>query len=149
MNNLKEKIIKLLKSEAGSYLFFGAMTTLVNYIVFIIFSFILGYDRVLIVNTISFIVAVIFAYITNKLYVFHSNSWKPNVLVGEILSFASARIFSYFVEQIGLYLSTDIWHLEKFKIWFVDGIMISKVVLSVLVILLNWVFSKFFIFRKK
>lgn len=149
MNILKDKIIKFLKSEVGLYLFFGAMTTLVNYIVFVIFSFILGYEKILIVNTISFIVAVIFAYITNKLYVFHSNSWAPKILIGEILSFASARIFSYFIEQIGLYLSADIWHLERFKIWFFDGIMISKVFLSVLVILLNWVFSKFIIFRKK
>lgn len=148
MKMLVEKIVKFLKSEVGSYLFFGAMTTLVNYIVFIIFSFILGYDNVLLVNTIAFIIAVIFAYITNKIYVFHSNCWKFNVLFKEILSFAFARIFSYLIEQLGLYLSVDIWHLERFKIWFVDGIMISKIFLSVIVIILNWVFSKFIIFKK-
>ncbi len=146
---MKEKIIKIFKTEAASYLFFGAMTTLVNYVVFVLFSFFLGYDRVLFVNTISFIIAVIFAYITNKIYVFHSDSWRPKVLFREISIFASARIFSYFIEQIGLYLSADVWNLDKVEIWFFNGIMISKIFLSLLVILLNWIFSKFLIFRKK
>ncbi len=146
---MKNKLINFFKSETGLYLIFGTLTTLINYIVFLILSLILGYKYVLITNTVSFVVAVIFAYITNKIYVFHSKDWSSIVLFKEIVFFFSARVFSYFVEQIGLYLSAEVWHLENFKILFVDGIIISKLFLSFLVIVLNWIFSKFFVFKKK
>ena len=140
---------KLNKGEIGRYLIFGVLTTLVNYVVFIIFSFVLGYELVLVTNTIAFITSIIFAYITNKLYVFRSRSWTYKLLFKEITAFFSARVFSYFFEQVGLYICADIWHLEKYHIFGVDGIIISKVVLNFFVIALNWVFSKFFIFKRK
>lgn len=145
---MKEKIFKIVRNEAFLYLFFGLLTTVVNYASFLLFLQFLGYDKVLIVNTISFVFASSFAYITNKLFVFQSKSWKFKILCKEILSFFSARIFSYFFEQIGLYVSTDIMNLERFSIFGIDGILISKVMLSFLAVLLNWVFSKFFIFKK-
>ena len=115
---------KLINGKIGSYLIFGVLTTLVNYVVFIIFSFILGYEKVLLINTIAFITAMIFAYITNKLFVFHSRSWSCKVLFKEITAFILARIFSYFFEQVGLYISADIWHLERYNIFDIDGIII-------------------------
>lgn len=145
---MKKRIINFLKSEAGAYIFFGAMTTLVNYIVFALFSFILGYDMALISNTAAFLASVVFAYITNKLLVFRAESRQPRVLIREILSFLAARIFSYFVEQLGLYLSTAVLHLDSRKIFLIDGILIAKLILTVLVVILNWSFSKFFIFKK-
>ncbi len=145
---MKEKILKILKSETISYLFFGVLTTIVNYASFLLFLQFLGYDKVLIVNTISFVFASSFAYITNKLFVFQSKSWEFKILCKEILAFFSARILSYLFEQIGLYISTDIMHLERFSVFGIDGVLISKVILSFLVVLLNWVVSKFFIFKK-
>ncbi|MGN0451505.1 MAG: GtrA family protein [Acutalibacteraceae bacterium] len=145
---MKEKILKIVRNEAFLYLFFGLLTTVVNYASFLLFLQFLGYDKVLTVNTISFVFASSFAYITNKLFVFQSKSWGFKVLCKEILSFFSARILSYFFEQIGLYVSTDIMNLERFSIFGIDGILISKVILSFLAVLLNWVFSKFFIFKK-
>lgn len=147
-DNLKEKILKVVKSETGSYLIFGAMTTFVNYVSFWIALQFLGYNHILTVNTISFICAVAFAYITNKLYVFKSKSWHYSILIKEIATFLSARLLSYFFEQAGLYLCADIWHLEKYIILGIDGVLISKVVLSFLVVLLNWAVSKYFIFKK-
>lgn len=146
---MKDKIINLLKSETGLYIVFGVLTTVVNYIVFVLFSFVLGYEKVLLVNTISFLVAVAFAYITNKLYVFKSPSFAPKVLLKEISAFLSARIFSYILEQIGLYISVDLIHLEAYSFLGIDAVLISKAFLNVIVILLNYIFSKFIIFKKK
>lgn len=101
------------------------------------------------VNTVSFVCAVIFAYITNKIFVFKSTSWQAAVLFKEMLSFLSARLLSYFFEQAGLYLCTDILKLEKYSVLGINGVLIAKVVLSFLVVLLNWAVSKFFIFKRK
>ncbi|MBR6510552.1 MAG: GtrA family protein [Clostridia bacterium] len=144
-----KKLMKLIKSETGLYLLFGVLTTLVNYVVFVSFSFILGHEMVLITNTIAFIVSVVFAYITNKLYVFKSKSWEYKILLKEISAFILARVFSYFFEQIGLYICADILHLEKYAMLGIDGIIISKAILNIFVIILNWVFSKFIIFKKE
>ena len=142
------KIIKLIRSEAGLYLIFGFMTTIVNYVTFWLALQILGYEEILVVNTISFISAVVFAYITNKIFVFKSKEWKWSVLRKELISFISARILSYLFEQLGLFFSANILHLEKYIIFGVDGVLISKVILSFAVVLLNWFISKFYIFKK-
>ena len=123
MNN---KIIKLIKSETGLYLFYGVLTTVVNYVSFWLALQLLGYDYILMVNTISFFCAVIFAYVTNKIFVFKSKSWEMGVLKVEIPSFLSSRLLSYLFEQAGLYISADILHLERYSILGVDGILVSK-----------------------
>lgn len=145
---MKDKIIKLIKSETGLYLFYGVMTTVVNYVSFWLALQLLGYDRILIVNTFSFICAVVFAYVTNKLFVFKSKSWQWSVLKVEIPSFLSARILSYIFEQAGLYLSANVLHLERYFVFGIDGVLIAKVVLSFTVVLINWAISKFLIFKK-
>lgn len=143
-----KRIIDFIKGEAGAYIIFGVLTTAVNYIVFTLFSLLLGYDKVLISNTVAFIASVAFAYVTNKLFVFQNKSFELKTLIREILLFLSARIFSYIVEQISLYFSTAVLHLEEYSLWFVDGVMAAKLFLNILVIILNWIFSKFFIFKK-
>lgn len=145
---MKDKLIKILKSETGAYLFFGLMVTVVNYISFVLALMVLGYEQVLLVNTIAFVCAVIFAYITNKLFVFKSKSWSWSTLRVEIPAFLSARILSYFFEQFGLYVSVDILKLEQYEVLGIDGVLIAKVVLSIVVVISNWVISKFFIFKK-
>ncbi len=135
------KLIKFLKSETGSYLFFGAATTLVNYIVFVIALGLGG--SVLLSNTAAFVIAVAFAYLTNKIYVFKSKCWKANVLIKEIVSFVAARVFSFLVETAGLWITEDVIEANN------TGVLIAKLLLSVIVILLNWIISKFFIFKKE
>lgn len=146
---LKNLFLKMMSSETGSYLFFGVLTTVVNYVSFLIALFFWGYDHVLAVNTISFLSAVIFAFLTNKIFVFGSRSWHWKIFFSEFFSFLLARCASYFFEQLGLYISAYVLHLERYVLFGIDGILISKVVLSFAVVLLNWAVSKFLIFKKR
>ena len=145
----KPLFAKLLSYEVLIYLFFGGVTTLLNIVVLFVFKKLLG-DRVyftvgtfrftslLLANFIAWVAAVVFAYVANKLWVFESRSWKANVVVREALSFAGARIFSFAVEEIGLYVFCEVIGINT---------LLTKVVLGVIVIVLNYVFSKLIIFR--
>lgn len=144
-----KKILNLAAGEAGMYLIFGVLTTIVNYGVFYIFLKLLGDDMVLTVNTIAFVFAVTFAYITNKIFVFKSKSWKLKDLGKEIAAFLTARIVSYFFEQIGLLVCVEYWNVGEISVFGIDGVLISKVVLSFIAVLVNYIFSKFIIFKKK
>ncbi|MGN0522345.1 MAG: GtrA family protein, partial [Eubacterium sp.] len=136
------------------YVFFGALTTLVNLVIFKVFDKILGKDLFLVTNVISWIGAVIFAYVTNKLWVFESKSWKGRVVIKELIGFFGARLFSLGVEEAGLWLMIDIlkfknmsgFELFSFKL---DGNFIAKLIMQVVVVVLNYFFSKFVIFAKK
>ncbi len=146
---MRNFILKYAKSETVKYLFFGVLTTVVNYVSFIIFLKIMGYDKVLIVNTISFVLSVLFAFFTNKIWVFKSKNWKFLQLCKEGGIFISARILSYLFEQLGLFISSDILRLEKIYIFGLSGILIAKVVLSFTVVLINWVVSKYLVFKER
>ncbi len=148
MSKTKRTIRKKLLGESGLYLLFGVLTTVVSYISFVLFLYLLGEEYVLTANTISFICAVTFAFVTNKAFVFESRNWKWTVLRKEIPSFLAARIASYFLEQGGLYLSQSVLHLDDKTLFGINGIMIAKLVLTVLVVIINWVLSKFIIFKK-
>ena len=134
-NDLKMLIIK--NKEIIKYLIFGILTTLVNILCFYILDK-LNID-IYINNTISWIVSVIFAFITNKLYVFESKSLDIKIIFKEGTSFLGARIFSYFVDMGTIYLLFDGLRINK---------LISKVVSNIIVIIINYIFSKF-IFKKK
>ncbi len=134
------------------YVLFGALTTLVNFVVFKLCNVAFGEKFYLLSNVVAWIAAVIFAYLTNKLFVFESKSWAPRVLLREIPSFASARLLSLGIEEAGLWLLVDVLGMDA---WLLDlgfvrigGKMIAKVILAVVVVILNYVFSKLFIFRK-
>ena len=144
---MKYIIKKFLNKETLSYLFFGVLTTIINYLAFVVGIFILGPNNTLTVNTIAFILATIFAYVTNKIWVFNSKSWSIKILKSEITSFLGARIFSFLFEQLGLLVCISILNVANYYIFNVNGIMISKVILSFLVVILNYVVSKFFIFK--
>ncbi|MBR6651475.1 MAG: GtrA family protein [Clostridia bacterium] len=131
--------------EIIMYLIFGVSTTLVNWIVYTVLVSMLN-AGVTLSNGIAWFAAVSFAYITNKLYVFESKSWKASVLIREVLSFFGARIASgvfeiflpAFLMKIGL--DQAIFGIEGFA---------AKIVVSILVIVLNYIFSKLFVFKSK
>ena len=131
--------------EIIMYLIFGVSTTLVNWIVYTLLVSIANTD-VTLANGIAWFAAVIFAYITNKLYVFESKSWKVTVLAHEIISFFGARIasgvFEIFLPALLMKIGLDqaIFGIEGFA---------AKLVVSVLVIVLNYIFSKLFVFKNK
>lgn len=139
--------------ELISYLIFGVLTTLVSIVTYEIANIILGADLYLISNIISWVIAVSFAYVTNKLWVFESKSWQFSVIKTEIAAFVIARLFSLGLEEAGLYLLIDIVNLKEVS-WAIfgftlTGALLSKLIMQVIVVIANYVFSKFIIFKKK
>lgn len=163
-----EKIKKLFfkYKEIILYIIFGVLTTLVNWavyavtipafsaafngeeVMFSIFGRGVTYDAfaMLLANVLAWIAGVVFAFITNKLFVFESKSWKPSVAVKEFWLFVAARLITGVME----------WFLPSvlFSIGLDQSILgikgfAAKLVVSIVVIILNYVFSKLIIFRKK
>ncbi|MCI8654445.1 MAG: GtrA family protein [Clostridia bacterium] len=137
---MKKKIIELIKKyeEILKYLIIGLLTTIVNYIVFII---LVNNAKIEMhtSNIIAWIVSVIFAYFTNKLFVFESKSFKLKVLIKEISTFGIARILSLLLEELILYIFVNLLNMNK---------LIIKLIANIVVIILNYILSKFIIFRK-
>lgn len=131
--------------EGMRYLVFGVLSTIVNivtagftyYVVFARFS---EQWKVNLSTMIAILAAWIFAYVTNKLYVFDSRKDTVKELLQEILSFIGCRIITAIVELI-------IMNIFVTRLQF--NYMIMKIVSNVIVILLNFIFSKLFIFKKK
>lgn len=144
--------VKSKYKEIINYLIFGVLTTVVNFICFYVLELFLpvGY---LINNGIAWFLSVAFAYFTNKLFVFDSKSFGAKILIKEILEFFGARVFSFAVEEAGLFLLVDLLafkSLEYTVLGFnVTGELIAKVILAVIVVIMNYFFSKFIIFKNK
>lgn len=139
--------------ELIMYVVFGALTTLVNFAAFMLFSKLLGEDLYLVTNGIAWIISVIFAYITNKLFVFQSKSFEMKVLIKEIPEFFLARVFSFLVEEAGMWLFIDLLKFSKISLaimgFELTGQLIAKLILAVIVVIMNYFFSKFIIFKEK
>ena len=153
MEKIKALFKKFVNKETVTYVIFGVLTTLVNLVVFKGFDVLFKGKYYLFTNTIAWIAAVAFAYVTNKLFVFESKSWKFDVLKKEIPSFLGARIASYFVEQAGLWFFVEILSFDEkvfdFIIVKLSGKITAKLIIGVIVVVINYVLSKFLIFTKK
>jgi putative flippase GtrA len=123
--------------EQLSYLAIGGLTTVVSYGLY--YGLLKLGLLVDIANLLSILGAVIFAYITNKLIVFRSHCANLPALVREILSFFGARAVALVVELVGVHLLAVTFELNA---------MLSKVILSIIVIILNYILSKWLVFRK-
>lgn len=121
-----------------TYLVFGVLTTVVNYLVYLPCYNWLGLSAA-VSNAIAWVVAVAFAYLTNKPFVFRSHDWSMKVVLPELGRFLACRIGSGLLETGILLVTVDLLH------W--DG-NIMKLVTSVLVVLLNYVGSKLLVFKK-
>ncbi len=122
-----------------SYLFFGVLTTAVNYVVYLPCYNLLGLPSA-VSNGISWVAAVAFAYLTNKPFVFKSHDWSMKTVVPEVTKFVTCRIGSGLLETGILLVAVD-WLGSNGNVW--------KLVTSVLVVVLNYVASKLVIFVKK
>lgn len=153
MDKIKALFKKLVNRETVTYVIFGVLTTLVNLLVFKGFDVLFKGKYYLFTNTIAWIAAVAFAYVTNKLFVFESKSWKLDVIKKEIPSFLGARIASYFVEQAGLWIFVELFHFDEKVFDFIlvklSGKITAKLIIGVIVVVINYVLSKFIIFSKK
>ena len=136
-----EKIRKFTEKywDILSYLFFGGLTTLVNFLVYFPLYNWLGCTG-LFSNLIAWIVAVAFAFVTNKPFVFQSYDWSMGVVLPELTKFVGCRITSGLLETLAIFLFVDL--LERNGNW-------VKIIVSVLVVILNYIFSKWIVFQKK
>ena len=121
------------------YLFFGGLTTLVNFLVYFPLYNWLSFSATL-SNVIAWAVAVIFAYLTNKPFVFKSRDWSPGTMLGELWKFVSCRFGSGALETAVLFLTVD--QLGWSGTW-------MKLLTGVFVVVFNYFCSKLLIFRKK
>lgn len=149
-----EKLKKLLNRETILYIVFGVATTVVNYIVFhILYNVLWNQNHSLAANAAAFVAAVIFAFVVNKLFVFESRSWDDATLKREIPSFLGARIGSFGIEEAGLFLAEKVFKLGGVIAISIGGtafdwITVVKVALAFVVVALNYVFCKLFVFKK-
>ena len=159
-------IDKFFTREIVTYIIFGVLTTAVNLVTFYITKQIfisIGWDGVfnamlgsagwekalallgsgtdyLDATVIAWTVAVIFAFVTNKLIVFESKSWKHAVAGKEFVGFIGARLFSLLVELLCMFIMVTLLHWNEF---------VAKVIVQIIVVILNYVFSKLIIFKNK
>ncbi len=119
------------------YLIVGVMTTVVNFAVYYLLSKICGLHY-LFINWIAWAAAVIFAFFPNRSLVFRDT--RKGKGFSQFFAFVSSRVATFLIEEGLLFFSVDILHFD-------DGIM--KPVVSVVVVVLNYVFSKLFVFRRR
>lgn len=140
-------------SEIILYLVFGVLTTLVNFVAFWLFSLFISESLYLLTNFLAWVVAVIFAFVVNKLIVFSERSKDKKTLLFEIATFVGARVFSLIFEEAGLFLLIDLIGMGKENLFVlgltVTGQIIPKFIVAVVVVIMNYFFSKFLIFKKK
>lgn len=130
---------KFVNRETITYTIAGIMTTVLNFVSYYILCNILGIES-LIANTIAWVIAVLFAYVMNDLWVFQSE--KESIIKDclKIVKFFGARILSFIVEQFGMFLFVNLFKFNN---------VIMKAFLMVVVIVLNYLLSKIYIFKKQ
>ena len=143
---------QLLCYETISYMFFGIFTTVVSILTFEIANRLIGADVIvsffgeeqsvgyLIANTISFICSMLFAYTTNKLFVFESKNTSFLFVLKEITLFALARLFSFCIEMSWMFITVTLFSILSESV--------SKLIAQVIVVIANYIFSKIMVFRK-
>ena len=143
MKTIKKFLNAAVNKETILYIAFGILTTIINIVVST-----LCYQNLpvsspellnMTSNCIGWTLAVLFAFITNKLFVFESRHKKEMAVLTELLLFIAARLFSLGMELLFMYLLVDLFHRDY--VW-------SKILMNIVVIILNYLFSKLFIFKK-
>lgn len=125
--------------EVILYIFFGCLTTVANYVPYVIMTELLHANEFLSV-AVAWIISVLFAYFTNRKWVFRSTASGTKEIAFEMVSFFAARAFSLVVDMACMYVGKTLLGLNH---------LLVKLFANVLVIILNYVFSKLIIFRKK
>lgn len=135
---IKKIIGKVCNKETILYIIFGVITTAVDFAAFSLLYYVIGANEV-VANTIAWVLAVMVAFITNKLIVFENKSTDKKEIIKEIVSFALARVLSLVITDGFLVLAKAI------KM----NMLLAKAIISVVVVILNYIFSKLFIFKKQ
>ena len=136
---MRNKILDLFRKHRNilSYLVFGVLTTLVNFLVYYPLTNLFGCNAT-VANVIAWGVSVAFAFLTNKPFVFKSNDWSAQVVIPELGKFVGTRVGSGALETAMIFLLVDCLDLNG---------NIVKVAVSVLVVIINYIGSKLLVFR--
>jgi putative flippase GtrA len=121
------------------YLIFGVLTTVLNIVVFDRCYYGLSWPWQA-ANTFAWVLAVLFAFLTNKLFVFESRSFEAKIFWKEFLGFLAARLLSLGVDTFCMWLLLDVFHWNA---------LLAKIADNVVVVVINYILSKRIIFRKK
>lgn len=132
------KIKTLFKIEAVRYLFIGGCTTAVNFIFFALFRNLIGLNLNL-SNLLSISAAIIFAFFTNKTVVFSTENNSVNQTAKEFLKFVAGRLVTMLIEIFGVWLLVEFLAFNEY---------ISKFAIQLIVLVSNYIISKFFVFKK-
>lgn len=135
----KCKALFLKYKEPILYIFFGGLTTLVNIVSYALFAHLLHLDEIL-STVIAFLLSVIFAYLTNRKWVFHSKASGKKGIAYEIATFFGGRLFSGALDVGIMYLFVTTLHYND---------LLIKILSNILVIILNFIISKWIVFRKR
>ena len=136
MNRIRALFIK--HHDIIIYLIFGGLTTLVNFLVYFpLYNWVEMSGTLS--NVIAWSVAVIFAFFTNKPFVFKSYDWSSKIVIPEFAKFISCRIGSGLMETAAIWLFVDLLK------WNGNGV---KIIVSVLVVILNYISSKWLVFNR-
>lgn len=138
MDRLNKFIRKVCTKEIIFYGLFGVLTTIINIGVFYILVNLLHLNENF-SNIIAIIVAVLVAYFTNRKLVFNSTATTFNEKLSEFYKFILGRLFTMGIEMLGFFLLFNLLHIHE---------LISKCVITIIVIILNYFISKFFAFKK-
>lgn len=136
----RNKVAKLVNREVATYIIAGVLTTVVNWIVSFVFNDILKVESVLLTNSVAWIVAVAFAYWINDVWVFQEKFETTGKEIVKIGKFVSSRIATGIIEVGGMWLFVEKLELPFWPV---------KILISVTVIILNYIFSKIFVFVKE
>lgn len=125
-----------LAREGIAYLIFGVLTTVIDYVISNLLYYIWKMDPVP-AQTIAWVAAVLFAFVTNKWWVFESHTLNPGKVWREFVSFVLCRVATFLFNLAALFVMVDLMKMEFF---------LCKLLVSVVVVILNYVFSKILIF---
>lgn len=125
--------------EGIAYLIFGVLTTVIDYVISNALFYAGGMSSVM-SQTIGWVAAVLFAFVTNKWWVFESHTLVPAEVWKEFVSFVACRVATFLFNLAVLFIMVDVMKMEFF---------VCKLLISVIVVILNYVFSKILIFTHK
>ena len=126
-------------NELSAYVLWGLITSLVNLVIYFVCASLLHWNYLL-SNLTAWVFAALFAFFANKLMVFRSNNWNKGAVFAELGKFMGTRLFSFLCESFLLWLCVSV-------IGIIHGI--AKILVGIVILTMNYIFGKLFIFRGK
>ena len=141
MKIIISKILELYKKykEIVNYIIFGVIATAINIGVFAILNLLLGENLYLISNILAIIASVLFQYFSNKFFVFERKTLSKKETFMEFVKFISARAVTAVLDMVIMFIGVSLLNVSE---------ILMKVITNIIVVILNYVLSKFFVFKK-